>query len=478
MYNISLSKKWQSILTILLVIVCLAFLAHVKISSSSSIISQASSTNNPGVAESIVKFLLDLLSTPAFTLAVVAAIGVAVLKKPIGGIIETFLKVFIGVALISAGATVIVNAVYPLNDLFVKVGGFKGVYTWEEPTAAAAMAYLGFEIGTIFGLGFILHLILIRLLAKRTPFKYVFLTGHTMFGMAGMVALVLNNVGIKGWQAVLWGTIMQAIYLTIAPAMVAPFIMPITNGQWTLGHNQDFWLTVSGIVAKLVGDPKNDVEKYTFPKGLEFLKIPSIITAIIMLPVFIIFSALAGPSYVEANLTGGTHWVIWCFVQSVLMGAGIEVLLLGVRMFIGEIIPAFKGISEKLIPGAMPGLDCPTIYPFAPTALMFGVIVMLVAVLLATATQMMLRTPFVVLPNAIYIFFVGASTGIVGNKFGGLRGLIVTVVLSAFAYMYVPILSAQFLGLDKIGLEALGMSADNGVWAIFYGALLKTITGK
>jgi hypothetical protein len=44
--------------------------------------------------------------------------------------------------------------------------------------------------------------------------------------------------------------------------------------------------------------------------------------------------------------------------------------------------------------------------------------------------------------------------------------------------MYVPILSAPFLGLDKIGLEALGMSADNGVWAIFYGIILKAITGR
>ena len=39
--------------------------------------------------------------------------------------------------------------------------------------------------------------------------------------------------------------------------------------------------------------------------------------------------------------------------------AGVLVLLQGVRMFLGEIIPAFKGISEKLIPGARPALDVP-----------------------------------------------------------------------------------------------------------------------
>jgi ascorbate-specific PTS system EIIC-type component UlaA len=95
---------------------------------------------------------------------------------------------------------------------------------------------------------------------------------------------------------------------------------------------------------------------------------------------------------------------------------------------------------------------------------MFGVVVMLIAVLASTFIQMIIKTPFVVLPNAIYIFFVGASTGIVGNKFGGLRGLIITTLLSGFAYMFVPLLSAQFLGLEKLGMQALGMSADNGVW--------------
>lgn len=435
-------------------------------------------TNGSNVIGSITKFFFDLLQTPAFTLSIVAAIGLAALKKPSSDIFAGFLKVFLGVVLIMAGATTVVNAVSPLNDLFVRVGGFRGVYTWEEPTAAAAMAYLGMEIGCIFGLGFVIHLIVVRILAKRTPFKYIFLTGHTMFGMAGMNALVLNNVGITGWNAVVIGSLMQAFYLTVAPVMVAKFIMPITGNQWTLGHNQSFWLTVSGLVAKAVGNPENDVEKLKFPEGLEFLKIPSILTAIIMLPIFIIFSALSGPGYVEANLTGGTHWIVWCFIQSVMMGAGIEILLLGVRTFIGEIIPAFKGISEKIIPASLPGLDCPTIYPFMPTALMFGVVVMLVAVLASTAIQILIRTPFVVLPNAIYIFFVGASTGIIGNKYGGLRGLIVTCILSGFAYMFVPIASAPFLGLDKVGLEALGMSADNGVWAIFYGLILKLLTGK
>jgi len=54
--------------------------------------------------------------------------------------------------------------------------------------------------------------------------------------------------------------------------------------------------------------------------------------------------------------------------------AGVLVLLQGVRMLIGEIVPAFKGIADRAIPGARPALDCPVIYPFAPNSLILGLI--------------------------------------------------------------------------------------------------------
>ena len=38
--------------------------------------------------------------------------------------------------------------------------------------------------------------------------------------------------------------------------------------------------------------------------------------------------------------------------------SGILILLQGVRMFLGELVPAFKGISDKLVPGAIPALAC------------------------------------------------------------------------------------------------------------------------
>ena len=48
------------------------------------------------------------------------------------------------------------------------------------------------------------------------------------------------------------------------------------------------------------------------------------------------------------------------------------VILAGVRLILGEIVPAFKGISERLVPNSKPALDCPIVYTYAPNAVLIG----------------------------------------------------------------------------------------------------------
>ncbi|MCB5654478.1 PTS ascorbate transporter subunit IIC, partial [[Ruminococcus] gnavus] len=58
--------------------------------------------------------------------------------------------------------------------------------------------------------------------------------------------------------------------------------------------------------------------------------------------------------------------------SDVQFGAGITIVLNGVSMMVSEITEAFKGISEKIVPNAVPALDCPVVFNFAPTAVMLG----------------------------------------------------------------------------------------------------------
>jgi len=435
---------------------------------------------------SIVNALLDILRSPPFMIAIIAAIGLIALKKSSYEVFTGFMRVFIALYIVIAGATTIVNALSPLNDLFVKAFGFQGVYTLEEVTTASAIAKgLGFEIGTIFGLGFILHLIIVRILAPKTPFKHIYLTGHVMWTMAGAVALVLQNYDIRGWSAVAVGTFLLAIYLTVAPLMVWPFVKKITNGQWNIGHTQSFGLFLfAGVIPRAINAitggkaQQRSAESLKLPESLAFLKQPGIISALIMIVVFLVPTLYIGPEYIESEVSGGVHYIVWAILQGVIFAAGIEVLLFGVRTFLGEIIPAFQGISLKVIPGAIPALDVPTIYTFRPIALVLGVIIHVIVTIFATILQAVTGSPLVILPNAIYMFFVGATTGIIADSEGGIPGVIIGSILSGFWYMYLPIWAYPFLGIEKLGLSGLSMSADCGIWAIIYGTLLKIILGK
>lgn len=437
------------------------------------------------MVEHIIKAFLDILATPAFVISLVALVGLIALKKRSHEVFTGFIRTFIALLIVVAGAITIVNALNPLTTLFVRAFGFTGVFTLEEVTTASAMAAgLGFEIGTIFGVGFIIHLILVRILASKTPFKHVYLTGHVMWTMAGATALVLHNYGLKGGPAAALGAFLLAIYLTIAPAMVWPFVRKITNDQWNIGHTQNFGLMIfGGLIPRFINKATGgkaarlEAEALKLPEEIAFLKQPGIISGLIMLVVFLVPTLYLGPQVVEKELSGGTHYIVWAIVQALLFAAGIEILLFGVRTFLGEIIPAFQGISQKIIPGAIPALDVPTVYPFRPMALMLGVLIHVIIVPLTTIIQGAFRLPLVILPNAVYMFFVGATTGILADKEGGIPGVIIGSILSAFWYMFLPIWAYPFLGIEKLGLTGLSMSADCGIWAIIYGALLKPIFG-
>ncbi|PVF10546.1 PTS ascorbate transporter subunit IIC, partial [Yersinia pestis] len=88
--------------------------------------------------------------------------------------------------------------------------------------------------------------------------------------------------------------------------------------------------------------------------------------------------------------------------------------LQGVRMVIAEIVPAFKGISDKLVPNAKPALDCPVVFPYAPNAVLVGFLSSFAAGLIGMFALYLLNMT-VIIPGVVPHFFVGAAAGVFGN---------------------------------------------------------------
>ena len=110
-----------------------------------------------------------------------------------------------------------------------------------------------------------------------------------------------------------------------------------------------------------------------FSKRLSFLRDNNVITALVMMIFYLIGAVIVMVKNTEngqalmAN-AGTQNFIVYAVVQSLTFAAGIAVILVGVRLFVGEIIPSFKGIADKLVPNAIPALDCPVLFTYSPNS--------------------------------------------------------------------------------------------------------------
>ena len=161
-------------------------------------------------------------------------------------------------------------------------------------------------------------------------------------------------------------------------------------------------------------------------KKLGFLRDSNVVTALTMALLFFIGTFIlqikGTPKTAEILAqSGDLSFYIYALKQSLMFTGGIAVVLLGVRMFIGEMVPAFNGIGSRLVPGAKPALDCPILFNFAPNAVVLGFVGAFVGSLL-WLTLIGRYTGYVFIPSMIVIFFHAGTAGVFGNITGGYKG--------------------------------------------------------
>lgn len=166
------------------------------------------------------------------------------------------------------------------------------------------------------------------------------------------------------------------------------------------------------------------------PKPVSFFKDINVSTATVIGVIMLIAVLFAESAVVEEQMAGMTvlPWV-WAILQALRFAAGIAILLFGVRMFLAEIVPAFKGLSEKALPGTKPALDLPVVFTRAPTSVMIGFLASTL-VFLALMGLFAATGWFVLVPPMIMLFFGGGAGGVFGNAVAGWRGALFGGVLN------------------------------------------------
>lgn len=409
----------------------------------------------------MVEAIADILTVPAITLGLVALIGLLLQRAELTDVIKGTTKTILGLIILSAGTALIAENLEPFALMFKEAFNLTGVVPVDEAVIAAlvdSVAEIGRMTSFILLFGFMVNI----LLARITPFKYIFLTGHMMWIMAGGLAWALYDLGVSETKGIIAGSIILGIALVLLPALSQPLVRKITGSdKVAYGHLTTTGVVASAYVGKLFGNKENDSEKIKMPEKLNFFKDTAISVSLVMLIIYMITAIFAGPEVVEP-FAGGQNYLVFSFLNSLGFAAGVLILLQGVRMFLGEIVPAFRGIALKLVPGAVPALDAPIFFPYAPNALMLGFVFSVVGMV----AGMLVATTFgtvVPLPSIIGGFFTGGIAGIFGNSVGGRRGAMVSGVVYGLILTIPVALFYPLFGLEIYGVEGLAFLVPDGI---------------
>ncbi len=399
----------------------------------------------------VLDFIVNqVLREPSIFLSIVVLLGMIFLKKKGSAILVSTLKTMVGVRVLQIGTGLLSSSSKPMLSMLVARFGLQGRVAdpWSgvaEGLERMADVPLAGQIGLILLLAWLLHL----LFSRFTPLKVVFLTGHTAF--TDTVVITFSVYAISGWsdwRAIALSVILLAVYWWLFPALMAkPLKKLVGDDNITIGHNMAAFGWVAMLIAKWTGDPKNDTEKLVLPGWLNVMKDSVISYSVIMAFLYTLIGILSGPT-AAADYTGGMNYILFSFMQGINIAVGVTILLLGVRMFLAELLPAFQGFAKVVVPGAIPAVDNPVFWTYAPQATLLGLIFTVVGMTAGVLLQILLGSTFITIPSVIPIFFGGCTLGAFASKYGGIRGTIIATFVLGIVQVFGAVWFSQVVGFQ------------------------------
>ncbi|MTM91932.1 PTS ascorbate transporter subunit IIC, partial [Turicibacter sanguinis] len=268
--------------------------------------------------------------------------------------------------------------------------------------------------------------------------------------------------------------------MIISPNLLRPLVKEVTgDDSFTIGHPTTCLSLLSGYLGKLFGNKSKSTEDLKFPKSLGFLREVSITGSIVIALTYIVMAIILkvngyNPDEVWGYAGGSTGIFTFVFTHAIYFGVGVTIMLQGVRMLIAEIIPAFKGIADKFVPGAIPALDCPVIFGFAPNALILGFIVaMITSIITIILTAGMF--PTVIIPLTFTCFFEIGCASIIGNATGGVRGAVIGSAVSGVIMVLLVGFGSYFFNNTIQEWMLVYGGQDFSLWGIIEGLVARLL---
>lgn len=362
----------------------------------------------------------------------------------------------------------------------------QGVVPNNEAIVSLGLEKFASDTAYIMCIGMIANIVL----ARFSRLNYIFLTGHHTLYMACMLAVILNVGNLSG--AVLWigGGLVLGLIMVLSPAICQPTMSKITGtDELGFGHFGGVGYWFSAQIGKIFKGKSKSTEEFNFPKRVSFLRDTTVAIGLTMVVFFIIVTFVAvvvkdgmSDATISAFFQGETqtHWLVWAITKGLNFAGGVYIILSGVRLIIGEIVPAFRGIAEKIVPNAKPALDCPVVFPYAPNAVLIGFLVSFVGgiagLFILGAINQALIPVALILPGVIPHFFCGATAGVFANAEGGLKGCLVGSFLHGLLITFLPAICMPVMGSLNFA-NCTFSDADFSVAGIILGNIAQFVKG-
>jgi len=430
-------------------------------------------------------FASNILTKPQFFIGLIVIVGYMLLKKPWYDVLAGGIKAIVGYLILAVGSGGLVGNFRPvlvgLKDRFNLDAMVIDPYFGQNAVTAGVEEVFGKAFGQVMVLlliAFIVNIVLVRM-RKITKLRAVFTTGHVQVQQAStafwlilfaLPALATNNVAILVVMALVLG-----VYWAVGSNLTVKPSQELTDGAgFCIAHQQMFGIAFfSWIAGKMGGKDKSKkskkLEDIELPGFMSIFNENMVCTSILM---FIFFGAILlvlGKDYLIAAefLAEGDSFLFYIITTCLNFAVYLAVLQLGVRTFVTELTSSFQGISNKLLPGAVPGVDCAVAYGFgSPNAVPIGFLAGALGQFLAIIALIVLQSPVLVIAGFVPVFFDNATIAVYANNKGGIKAAIILPFISGLCQVFGSAFIASFVGMAAYG-GYLGMWDWAVVWPMF-----------
>lgn len=372
--------------------------------------------------QSVLDFIITnfFQNTPVL-MALIVAIGLILTKKKWDEVLKGAFLAAIGMTIINLAVNILIDAVVPEAEL-------TGIATDGGTQATSDVMFLanyGGQVGVAMFAGMIIHL----LIARFTKIKTVFLTGHMLFWFPFLFVAAGVEAGLTGAALILSAAIFSAVYWSVMPWILRKYVFTVIGDEsFTLGHPSGVLALIAGAVARKFGDKSKSTEDLKLSKRLSFFREIAITGGIVIFLLYIV----VGIVYKAQLASMGKSVIFYALEKGFTFGAGLTVLLAGVRMLIGQIVPAFSGISSKLVKGALPAYDAPLLFNYRPNAAIIGFLVSLVvSSIVLVACNILNVFGVALIPLIVTCFFECGAAAVIAEGQGGLKGAIIGTAVAS-----------------------------------------------